>query len=206
MECKNHKDKKSTNTCNICGQWFCEECVIEINGRLYCKSCLKNKISKEEFKDTKLKSTIDKNPNDLLTLLFSLIPGFGQMYLGFIKRGIFIFILFILFSFNWLQPLNFVVWAFSLFDAIKVKSDFQKGIYIEDDIQDIKKFFKENIMLLLIVLCVITIPKIFNYIRYFLRDLRCLNLLSNHYLIIFIIFIFIIFLIIKYYNNNKSNK
>lgn len=37
MYCKNHSDREATGACAYCGNLFCEECLVEINGRNYCK-------------------------------------------------------------------------------------------------------------------------------------------------------------------------
>ncbi|MDE6182179.1 MAG: hypothetical protein K2F59_03125 [Eubacteriales bacterium] len=161
MNCSNHFENKATNTCNVCGKWFCEDCVLEVDGRIYCKSCLKNKLSENTEKNTfSHKKHSEKQPSDLISLVLSLIPGCGQMYLGFIKRGILILILFIALA-SIIYPLSIVLWIFSFFDTFKLKNDLQKGIYIEDDIKDIKSFVKDNKKILIASILLIVIPSIF---------------------------------------------
>lgn len=43
MNCYKHPDKESTVNCSLCGESICEECLVEIAGRPYCKDCV-NKI------------------------------------------------------------------------------------------------------------------------------------------------------------------
>ena len=40
MECYYHPDKESTYTCAICGKAICEDCGLEIAGKIYCRECL----------------------------------------------------------------------------------------------------------------------------------------------------------------------
>lgn len=37
MYCRNHSDREATGACAYCGNLFCEECLVEVNGRNYCK-------------------------------------------------------------------------------------------------------------------------------------------------------------------------
>lgn len=65
-----------------------------------------------------------RKKNSFLTFCFSLLPGAGQMYMGFMKRGVCLmsaFFLLIFFS-SWLNlgPLMFilpVIWFYSFFDT-----------------------------------------------------------------------------------------
>ena len=170
MNCINHFEKKATNTCNICGQWFCENCTLEINGRMYCKNCLKNKLSENGQKEDFNIKSFTSNHSDLLTLLFSFIPGFGQMYLGFTRRGVLFLILFLSLAFS-VMPFAFVVWAVSFFDTFKLKNHLQRGIYIKDDISDFKNFFKENKILLYVSCLLILLPIILDKLEDIFEDL-----------------------------------
>ncbi|WP_405269840.1 ATPase [Methanobrevibacter sp.] len=40
MECYYHPDRESINKCAVCGKSICEECGIQIAGKIYCKECL----------------------------------------------------------------------------------------------------------------------------------------------------------------------
>ena len=37
MHCINHEDKEAVGTCAYCGKFFCQDCLVDINGRNYCK-------------------------------------------------------------------------------------------------------------------------------------------------------------------------
>lgn len=63
--------------------------------------------------------------NNFLTFLFGLIPGAGQMYLGLMKKGICIMLLFgVISTLSHLLPFNFigfilpVIWFYAFFDTL----------------------------------------------------------------------------------------
>ena len=37
MVCTIHPNRQASSTCEICGQPYCEECLVEVNGKFYCK-------------------------------------------------------------------------------------------------------------------------------------------------------------------------
>lgn len=44
MKCHNHQDVDAQGACVYCGKLFCNECLIEVNGKMYCKSDIGNVI------------------------------------------------------------------------------------------------------------------------------------------------------------------
>jgi TM2 domain-containing membrane protein YozV len=66
-----------------------------------------------------------RKKSTLLTYLFSLMPGAGQMYLGFMKQGITIMLAFLLtiatadfFHLNFIFAIVPVIWCYGFFDTI----------------------------------------------------------------------------------------
>lgn len=180
MNCKYHDNIKATNTCNICGEWICENCVLEINGRVYCKDCLKNQVKNNNFNQQKTnfydkyedkniiyekrKDYTPINKSGFLTFLFCILPGASQMYLGYTKRGMIIFLTFLLGVYvDALYPLTFIAYLFGFFDAFKIKSNLERGIYQEDNVNDIKGFLKENKVFIFIVFLIIVIPAVIEF-------------------------------------------
>lgn len=170
MNCKFHNNIKATNTCSVCGEWICENCVLEIEGRIYCKDCLKQKIRNE--KPTETSNVIPSKTHtgekvyksSFLTFLCSSLPGCGQMYLGYTKRGLFILSIFLLGAFiEFFTPLVLISYCFGLFDAFKLKGNLQRGIYQEDNVSDIKKFIRENNSFIFILTLVIVVPMILDF-------------------------------------------
>lgn len=37
MQCSNHPQTEATGACMYCGKMFCAECLIEADGKMYCK-------------------------------------------------------------------------------------------------------------------------------------------------------------------------
>lgn len=48
--CKIHHDRPAVARCPECGEFFCDECITEHDGRLTCASCLAG--SREEARET----------------------------------------------------------------------------------------------------------------------------------------------------------
>ena len=79
--------------------------------------------------------------NKVLVFLFSLIPGAGQMYLGFMKRGVSLMLLFTLviaiaagFYLSFLTILLPVIWFYAFFDAMNLSSlPFDQQKMVQDD-------------------------------------------------------------------------
>lgn len=38
MNCSLHSGKEATGVCVLCGKFYCADCLIEIEGRMYCKN------------------------------------------------------------------------------------------------------------------------------------------------------------------------
>ncbi len=42
MNCTNHFETEAQGMCAYCGKAFCQECLVEVKGRMYCKQDLGN--------------------------------------------------------------------------------------------------------------------------------------------------------------------
>ncbi len=78
--------------------------------------------------------------NNFFTFIFSLIPGAGQMYMGFMKRGLSLMSVFflIIFSTIWqnIGPLFFIAliaWFYSFFDTHNLRSTPNDEFYTLED-------------------------------------------------------------------------
>ena len=38
MKCTNHPEVEASGMCAYCGKPFCQDCLVEVNGRMYCKA------------------------------------------------------------------------------------------------------------------------------------------------------------------------
>lgn len=77
--------------------------------------------------------------NGILTFLFAFVPGAGQMYQGYMKRGlslITLFFLCIMAGMLLLEPLvltALIVWMYSFFDTFNLRAQFIAGTAPADD-------------------------------------------------------------------------
>jgi len=175
MNCKYHSDINGVNTCSKCGDWLCEKCSIEINGRIYCKSCLSKELSgektKEEVPPIKHSHKTSKVISPFFTFCFAFIPGCGHMYLGLMKRGLILMALFFgmmyLTSFFDLFLVGAIlIYFYSFFDTFNCKNKLLNGEYIKDDIDDLKLFFNSNKKLLGTSVIIIMLLEVFKNFRY----------------------------------------
>ncbi|MDR1643285.1 MAG: hypothetical protein LBC41_07005 [Clostridiales bacterium] len=143
MNCRYHPTKAGINTCSVCGQWLCEECSIDVNGRVYCKECLKKEYEAPRY--VHAKPAAAKAPSSFLLFIFSFtIPGANYMYLGLIKRGLFIMSSFFLLGYLAAQLHNPlfglaipVLIITSAFDAFRIRKEIAGGKTVEDGVDDI---------------------------------------------------------------------
>ena len=76
--------------------------------------------------------------NGFLTLCFSFIPGAGQMYQGYMKRGVTQVLLFVIplmiggVFLPVLMVLSAVVYMYSFFDSLNLRAQLRQGIVPED--------------------------------------------------------------------------
>lgn len=91
--------------------------------------------------------------NKYLTFMFSLLPGAGHMFMGFMKMGLSLMSLFffIIFFSSWLNigPLLFVLpilWFYSFFDCINKRYSSDEEFILMDDhfLYSIDKFIETN--------------------------------------------------------------
>ena len=77
--------------------------------------------------------------NGILTFIFAFCPGAGQMYQGYMKRGlslITMFCLFVVIGVSTLQVLNIgcvIVWMYSFFDTFNLRAQIGAGTAPQDD-------------------------------------------------------------------------
>lgn len=64
MYCVNHADKPAAGVCVSCGKFFCDDCLVEANGKNYCKTCIGKAFSEQE-KLSKTPQTININNNNI---------------------------------------------------------------------------------------------------------------------------------------------
>lgn len=65
MQCTNHNQREAAGFCIHCGKAFCSDCLVEIQGRQYCKEHMTNAINSEnannDYYPQKKQEIIDNN-------------------------------------------------------------------------------------------------------------------------------------------------
>lgn len=152
MNCNVHHEKEANFRCFECGAFICNECAVEKDGKTICRNCLSSNLSGSDSNQIRsgrgaAQNSYVKRYNAFLAFIFSLIPGAGQMYLGLMKRGLQLMVLFTipivitnLFYFGgWLVIFNVIIWFYSLFDCLHIKRAINRGEEIKDEfVYDIK--------------------------------------------------------------------
>lgn len=63
LRCNNHPEREAEGACVYCGKLFCSDCLVEANGKMYCKADVGNVI--REAKDEAAASR-NANPNIII--------------------------------------------------------------------------------------------------------------------------------------------
>jgi len=156
MPCRTHPSINGVNTCNQCGEWLCEECTVEINGRIFCRGCLASLAGKPG--DSKPSSAIPgrRISGGLLFFLSFFMPsGVNYMYMGLMKRGlaamvgffllIYLASIFSMWPFTLIFGLSIpIFWLTCIFDGFNIRRRINSGIRVTDDVDDIINFIKRN--------------------------------------------------------------
>lgn len=69
MKCANHPDKDIAGACVYCGKLFCSDCLIEVDGKMYCKNDISNVIREAREKAAATVATPAININNVNTNL-----------------------------------------------------------------------------------------------------------------------------------------
>ena len=64
MKCTNHPEKDAAGACVYCGKLFCQDCLVEANGKNYCKQDVAKVISESKASGT---SNAGQQPNINIT-------------------------------------------------------------------------------------------------------------------------------------------
>lgn len=114
MNCQKHPEKEAAGTCTYCGKFFCADCLVEVNGRNYCRDHVSEAVSMQAAQQAPAQqpnivinntsSNVNENINNnggyalpvspksrlVATLLCLFLGGLGvhRFYVGKIGTGI----------------------------------------------------------------------------------------------------------------------
>lgn len=148
MNCGYHPDRNAIHRCNKCGELLCQECAVMVDGRVACKACINSMLDKRGGEAPAGRTVLrSRRPSIIATLLLGgCIPGAGQMYLGFMKRGLFMLsafflsIIFTSYSGGAFWPLIPIFYLGSIFDALDLRGRIIAGEALEDSVSGITAF------------------------------------------------------------------
>ena len=64
MKCTNHPEIEAAGVCAYCGKPFCQDCLVEVKGRMYCKNDLGNVIDEAKQQAAAAPTINITNSND----------------------------------------------------------------------------------------------------------------------------------------------
>jgi len=175
MTCKTHPEQKAADTCSHCGNWLCDECVVNTQGKKFCRPCLAVLANEPPPEDCAGRAPAPPPAGDGrilwgLLFLFSFLPGANYMYMGLLKRGLatmscFFLLIFMVSSTN--MPLQLmlifaipVVAIASFFDGFNLRRRINAGEEVRDDIGDSLNGILQNKFLCTLILVVIAVTLI----------------------------------------------
>ena len=191
MQCRTHPTTSAYNTCNQCGDWLCEECTVDIQGRLFCRTCLMKMAApgSAPYSVPPLPPGVmpaKKRVSGGLLFLFSFFfpPGINYMFMGLIKRGLaaligfFLIIYFINVSnmpltllFGLALPVYFLT---CIFDGFNIRRRINAGEAVGDNIDGVILFLKNNQIICWVLLALVGFSVLGSVMGIFIRLIRWL--------------------------------
>ena len=163
MQCRNHPTQPAANTCNQCGSWLCEECTVDIQGRLFCRGCLAE-LSSSPVAAPPPSATRPVRISGGLLFLFSCFfpPGTNYMYMGLIKRGLatmsgFFLLIYMVSVAPWRLTTLFafgipILFITCIFDGFSIRRRINAGEAVPDGVGDFISTMLHNKVVTLIIL------------------------------------------------------
>ena len=167
MQCRYHADNVAANTCNQCGDWLCEECIVDLQGRLYCRKCLAALASPTSTHSTASRGEgKDKRKISwglLFFFSFCFPPGTNYMYMGLMKRGLLTMSGFFLMIFMFTTRMHHSLMALTgmilalytiacVFDGFNIRRKINAGEEVDDNIDGILGgIFRSKVLTILVL-------------------------------------------------------
>jgi len=151
MNCANHPDDPAVAYCRTCGKALCGSCTRDVQGVIYCESCLAERMRGVQPQPAVYQQVADpvsgtyvpplpgSGPNAALAGILSVFPGVGIVYCGQYAKGlaymgIFVFLILGIIHVNGLVfglGLGFFC-LYQMIDAIRTAKAIQMGLPIPD--------------------------------------------------------------------------
>ena len=173
MQCRSHPTKSAANTCNHCATWLCDDCTVDVQGRLFCRPCLAILSQTSESEACTPPPHHAASPRKKVSMgaltFFSLCfpPGSNYMYMGLMKRGLatmagFFLLIFLIavssMPVTLLMIFSLVVLTVASFlDGFNVRRRINAGEAVRDDVGEALNSIMSNKILRTIILVVVAI-------------------------------------------------
>lgn len=136
MNCSYHENVEAKYVCGKCKKLVCEECITDLRGNSICKGCIEQAVFMGGVKRERVGFF-----RSVYFFILSLLPGAAHMYMGLMKKGIQLMVIFIgtivIFSYTNIEgfiPVIVVpVWFYSFFTCYSNRKKMFNGIEVEDD-------------------------------------------------------------------------
>ena len=147
MNCANHTDVTAVAYCRTCGKALCANCTRDVQGTVYCESCLAARLNQPFTPGPGVAAAVpppapqafDGDAKPGLALALGMIPGVGAMYNGQFVKGIvhaMIFASCIFLADHGLGPIAgigiMIWWFYMVFDAYTTAKARKYGLPLPD--------------------------------------------------------------------------
>ena len=156
MNCANHTDVAAVAYCRTCGKALCANCTRDVQGTVYCESCLAARLNPYAAGTGAGAASVPPPPvfegdaKPGLALFLGMIPGVGAMYNGQFVKGIvhaMIFASCIFMADHGLGPIGgfaiVIWWFYMVFDAYTTAKARKYGQPLPDPL-GINKMFADR--------------------------------------------------------------
>ncbi len=190
MNCVNHIDREGVYSCSYCGDRLCQECSIDADGRSICKNCVK-KLSRSvpppppvapprhyTSAPTPPPAYSRHRPSRLVLFMLSAIPGANHMYLGLMKRGLFVLSMFALSIYltsllgGYPAAIIPIIAIASFFDGFNLRRKIIDGVPVSDSVSEITNFLSKYKLYIIGFFLLGLFSSIFRELRYLLWNIR----------------------------------
>ena len=184
MQCRTHPTTPAFNTCNQCGDWLCDSCTVDIQGRQLCRGCLGKLAAPASGGPSPVASSSMPGGRQIswgLLFFFSLFlpSGVNYLFMGLIKRGLaaltgfFLMIYFIGVSsmpLTMLFGLALPIYVLTcIFDGFSIRRRINAGELVPDNIDEVINFLRRNKYVGWIIMAILGLSVLSSVVGIFIR-------------------------------------